>query len=111
MSDIASLGRYAHAALGNLPAVCLVGDGVALGVNLLQGMVYCIVYLQLEDEDVLPCPYHHIGSAKDAPHLGVDSGVKHGERHVEQELIERLTALLVVPFLLGDNVVGNFGYV
>ena len=111
MSDIASLGRYAHAALGNLPAVCLVGYGVALGVNLLQGMVYGIVYLQLKDEDVGACLYHNVGTAKDAFHLGVDDGVEHGERHVEQELIERLTALLVVPFLLGDNVVWNFGYV
>ena len=69
-------------------------------------MVYCIVYLQLKYEDVGACLYHNVGTAKDAFHLGVDSGVKHGERHVEQQFVEVLFPLFLIPLLLGYDVVG-----
>ena len=111
MSDIASLGRYAHAALGNLPAVCLVGYGVALGVYLLQGMVHGIVHFQLKDEDVVTCLYHNVGTAKDAFHLGVYLAVQQREDNIHEQLVERLALLPCHPLLPGYYVIGKTGYV
>ena len=109
MDDVACLGGYADATFGETAAISLVGDGIALAVDLGEGGIDGVVDLEFEDEYVVLGLDDDVGTAEDAPDLGIDDGVEHGEGHVEEEFVERFAAFLVVPFLTGDDVVGYLG--
>ena len=56
--------------------------------TLREGILHGVIDLQFKNKDV-----------------GVDGGVEQGEHHIYKELVERLALFLVLPFLLGDDVV------
>ena len=48
MGDVAGFGGDGHTTFGHGASVGFVGNGIALGVNLSQGMIHRVVHLQLE---------------------------------------------------------------
>ena len=85
VGDGAGFRRDAYAALGDFSSVCLVWYGVALAVNLRQGVVNGVVHFQFEYEDVVLGLDHHVGSAKDALHLGIDLAFEKREDDVQSK--------------------------
>ena len=72
MHDVADFGGDAHSTLSDFPAVRLIGNGIALAINLSQGVIHCVIHLQFEDEDVVLGLYHHVGTTEDALHLSIN---------------------------------------
>ena len=57
-------------------SVCFIGNGIALGVYLSQGILYGVVHLQFEELDVVLGLDDHIGSTQNALHLSVHLAVE-----------------------------------
>ena len=74
----------------------LVGQGIAFGVNLLQGFLRTLVNFQFHDEDRGLGGDQQVDASACCPCLGANGEVEHVEDGVEDSLEERLTVVMDV---------------
>ncbi len=86
--------------LHQVTTVRLVGHGVALGVDLSEGVLGGAGQLELEDEEARGGPDDSVCASLGGAHLGLDELAHEGENQVEDHLVValRLVVELVVPY-------------
>ena len=82
------VGVELHADLHHATAVGLVGDCVAVAVDLLQGFLGSAFHFHLKDIDGIWHPHYHVHPAASTLDLGADIDIEHREYEVHGVFVE-----------------------